>query len=946
MKIKIKLMFFIIAFFACSFSLAQRIGYHDENWKIIRTEHFDVIVSAKQQDLGLYYAHAAERAYQDLSAVFNNRTKKIVLIVNDTTDQPNGFATRIPYPHIMAYTVPVSEHDSLSEAGDWARELITHELTHIFQFEPATGFYTWLRPIFGTIIAPNMLTPLWWKEGMAVEMETQFSPRGRLRSTYQDATVRSLVLDKKIFQYSIAEANEILPSWPYGSRPYLFGSIFFSQLNADTKNIKSTGYLANRQGERVPYFIEEPMREISNNTYEMQYLKALHNADKNAKNQIKKLKTLEPSLTEIITQENQSSSQPRFSNAYKLLAFIEESDGVTRIRILDENQKKIDLKKTPKGEIIDLDFHPTEKKIIYSKIDRVNSSYILSDLYIYDINADKSEQITFSQRARNVRFSEDGNSAVFVTTFSGQTQLRTIDLKTKAVKFIINSTLGVRYESPIFWDQQTILASKIEPDGTHKLVKIDLNSKVETYLNLNYKQIRFLKKSSSSLYFVSSENGVNNIYRSEDLLSARPVSHFLSGVWSYDVSADGTTSWATLMTGGGFKVQKANLSEKIQALPKIENEIQKRYKFTESTYVAKKFSVDDYTAGSYLWPSYWIPFVSANSSSKGVFLQAQTTGQDPIKRHQYAIAAGYDSELNKGNFSGIYLNSTQKIPLKLSSLVQSRALGLNTDIVQTTTNSVSLLPDIFAINRHMTFEIGAQHQETYYSTRSQHWGPYFETTYKNYEQNLYQISPESGWGALLKFEKNYKLKDETNVVAQDYEKASFTVNTFTNTWLPKRHVIKARASGMMTFSSVFGRYGASSSAAFSEQDGLLPQFVLRGYPSAQFFGRSIWNTNFEYRFPVSEIARGSGTDAYFFKRLTGAVIVDGLGVDGNGLTEKLTTQNLKANESIWNSGIELKLESTIGYVLAMNFVLGYYIPHSPLYASGSQLGLSLQIGGF
>ena len=33
------------------------------------------------------------------------------------------------------------------------------------------------------------------------------------------------------------------------------------------------------------------------------------------------------------------------------------------------------------------------------------------------------------------------------------------------------------------------------------------------------------------------------------------------------------------MTGGGFKVQKANLSEKIQALPKIENEIHKTITF-------------------------------------------------------------------------------------------------------------------------------------------------------------------------------------------------------------------------------------------------------------------------------------------------------------------------------------------------------------------------------
>ncbi|MBY0553741.1 hypothetical protein K2P97_04375 [bacterium] len=947
MKMNIFLMSLCIAFFACNTAYAQRIGHHDETWKTIHTEHFDVIVSAKQQDLGLYYAHAAERAYHVLSSVFSNRTEKIVLIVNDTTDEANGFATRIPYPHIMAYAVPVNEHESLSEAGDWARELLIHELTHIFQFEPATGFYSWLRPIFGTIIAPNMLTPLWWKEGMSVEMETQFSPRGRLRSTYQDATIRSLVLEKKLFDYSISEANEVLPSWPYGSRSYLFGSMFFSQLAYDTKNIKSISYLADRQGERVPYFIEEPMRELTNNSYEMQYMIALHATEQNAKKQIKQLNTQPLTAVQSVQQKNNSSIQPRYSPQFKLLAFIENQEGDTRLRIIDEAERNLDLKKLPTGEITDLDFHPTEKKIIYSKIERIDSNYILSDLHIYDIESDKSEQITHSQRARSVRFSEDGNQAVFVTTFSGQTQLRTIDLKTKAVKFIINSTMGVRYESPVFWDNKTLLASKIDANGIHRLVKIDLGNKVESYVALNFKQIRFLKKLNNSLYFVSSENGVNNIYRSSDLATAQPVTHLATGTWSYDMNSEGTAAWASLMTEAGFKVKKIELSQQQETLPVIENDIQKRYSFNEiSDYSPKKFNTAEYEASSYLWPTYWIPFVSTNSSSKGVFLQAQTTGQDPIKKHQYSLAASYDSELNKGNFSGIYVNSTQKIPFKVSSTIQSRALGNYNDIVQTTTHSFSLLPDTFWINRHLTFEAGVQLQETYYTTRSQHLGPYFETMYKNFEQNIYQISPESGWGGLLRFEKLYKLSDDTNIIAKDYEKASFTLVGFASPWLPHHHVIKARASGMQTFSSVLGRYGASSSSTFFEQDGLTPQFVLRAYPSAQFFGRSMWNTNFEYRFPVSNIERGSGTDAYFFKRIIGAVIVDGLGVEGNALAENLSVQNLRLNESFWNSGIELKLESTIGYVLAMNFVLGYYIPHSPLFASSSQLGLSLQIGGF
>ncbi len=183
--------------------------------------------------------------------------------------------------------------------------------------------------------------------------------------------------------------------------------------------------------------------------------------------------------------------------------------------------------------------------------------------------------------------------------------------------------------------------------------------------------------------------------------------------------------------------------------------------------------------------------------------------------------------------------------------------------------------------------------------------------------------------------------------ADDYEKASFSWTGFASPWLPKHHALKARISGLVTFSDVVrSRFGSGSSSTFLEDDGLAPQFVMRGYGSAQFFGRSLWNTNLEYRFPLSRIERGSGTAAYFLKRISGAVILDGIGVEGSGLTKNRTFQSLKLNESIWNSGMELKLETTVGYILPMSFILGFYLPHSDVYASGSQLGLSLQIGGF
>src|SRR6476469_6729629 len=115
---KVNFLFATLLIFFSYKSIAQRIGSHDEQWLTIKTEHFDVIFSAQQQDLGRYYAQIAEHAYQNLENVFSDKPPRIALVLNDSTDASNGFATRIPYPLIMAYPVPVGDHDSLTEAGE------------------------------------------------------------------------------------------------------------------------------------------------------------------------------------------------------------------------------------------------------------------------------------------------------------------------------------------------------------------------------------------------------------------------------------------------------------------------------------------------------------------------------------------------------------------------------------------------------------------------------------------------------------------------------------------------------------------------------------------------------------------------------------------------------------------------------------------------------------
>ena len=93
-------------------------------WKTLRTPHFEVIFNAEQQDLGYLYAEKLEKAYSELRSYFHSRPDKTIVIINDKTDVTNGYATRIPYPHIMAYPVLPGPEESLSDTGDWAFEQI------------------------------------------------------------------------------------------------------------------------------------------------------------------------------------------------------------------------------------------------------------------------------------------------------------------------------------------------------------------------------------------------------------------------------------------------------------------------------------------------------------------------------------------------------------------------------------------------------------------------------------------------------------------------------------------------------------------------------------------------------------------------------------------------------------------------------------------------------
>ncbi len=970
---------FTLIFLFVSVSNAQLEVPPDLKWKTLRTPHFEVIFNAERQDLGRLYAEKLELAYEKLQPYFTKKPEVTVVIINDKTDITNGYATRIPYPHIMAYPVLPGPEESLADIGDWAYELLVHEYTHILTFEPAGGVMQPLRSIFGTIISPNLLLPSWWKEGVAVEMESRLSHHGRLRSIYQDATLRAMVESQTLHQFDLAEVNEMIPTWPEGMRPYLFGSIMWNQM-AQEHGVSIVDDLHDRHGRRVPYFIEQPAQDLLKKSYVDQYNLALHDLNERVQAQIEKLKEIPPTPHVLPKNNFHSVSAPAISPDGKHLALITEDYSASRsIKLITRENIQdsfLDAKMTDTverfneafepaaqqdgpltGTIQRVSWFPDSERIIYDKLAYVNRIERYSDLHIYNLTSKKTKALTEGLRAREPSVSPNSERVVFIKLEGGRTSLATLNMAApkETVDVLLAPPLQERISYPFFWDDKTIIFSWRKADGREHLYRLNIEEKNPQQILAEYPSARFAKKVPQGLLFTSSKNGTHNLYVADSNLNiAKPVSHTLTAFFAADLDTVRNDIFATMMTAQGHRVVTMfpqDWQKTPDRLPEIKSLYAERFansptaeEVSKANSLAAEAELTDYQAAGYLWPQYWIPFISGSSSETGIVISAQTSGFDPLKKHTYSLLASWDTALNQGSIQGSYLNQVTHLPMMLTGYKQSSYLGdISNDITDYGVIAAGL-PNVFALSRYASLQLGWRYLERSTDTTSvKRTGPTAYFGYANYSQAGAQISPESGLGFYL---------GATHFIQQnDYLSHSQYLaggEIYFSRFLPQHNSIMLRLNGLHTPEKIPSLYGAATESLVFVPDSPAPQYIFRGYKRGQIYGRNLATLNAEYRFPIKNIYAGSGTDPLFLRRLSGAFVVDGAAADGVLLLEESSPgyQMIRMNHQFWSAGVEAKLETTLGYLFPVNIVIGYYAPLNSPDGNSGMINTTLQIPGF
>ena len=162
----------------------NKIVYDTFKWNVYHSTHFDIYFYDEERDSLQRVVDAAESAYLDLSQKFNYQiSKKIPLIYYHTHsafEQSNVILNFIP-EGVGAFAEPAKNRMVLpiDMPDDELLELVTHELTHIFEYEV----------LFQGKLAKNFTAnpPQWLMEGLASFMAEDEDSRDRM--VLRDAVV-------------------------------------------------------------------------------------------------------------------------------------------------------------------------------------------------------------------------------------------------------------------------------------------------------------------------------------------------------------------------------------------------------------------------------------------------------------------------------------------------------------------------------------------------------------------------------------------------------------------------------------------------------------------------------------------------------------------------------------------------------------------------------------
>ncbi len=894
-----------------------------EVWRTIESEHFSITFPAHDSRIAHKLIDMAEYYYPRMTMRMGwTPARKTYLLISNATDAANAETTTYYYDHIIVFAIPPDAYSSIVNYDDWLKMIFTHEYTHILHLDQTRGFFGFLNDIFGRVLFVNQIEPDWIIEGYAVYNESTLTSAGRDNGSYYNALLRMQALHNDL---PPIDAGDGMPSkWPFGEYPYVYGGKFMQYI----ANKYSAGSVADYSKEYtyLPLLLNRDARvAFDGRSFTSLWRDWQNSVRKQALLSVVSLMFSWRTSSKQITYSGADTRGPvwdaRGSGIYYTSYNGESQMGIFYTGLADGKRKWVVRRDSGFSGSLCKD------SFFFSQNEFYHDFYLYNDLYELDTKTGSVKKLTSGIRAHGADVSPDCTKIVFVSNTAASSDLMVYYLTDPGfIETIASMKMNGQFLDPRWsWDGRHIAVTEKNNNGesTIKILGSDGRDFTTVISGDHLNLFPSWSRDDRYVLFSSDMTGIANLYAySITGQSLYQVSNVIGGAYEAQVSPDNKTIAVTEYDGKGFDIYTMPFS------PAAFRQVNPPKEFTvEEANPYKHIEAKEtrYSPFATLVPTWWLPAISLASDAYS--LGAYTAGSDLLGHNNYTVQAGYTAYPHaqwRPGFSATYDNTSYTPDIGIAGSIMPSIAATYTDPASGTSHSYLQQDSDIALNitypiNHVRYRqaVGAGYNYSYTESLTQLpayvTNPPFTGVLSGFTANYSldttsvfdtSISNEDGLSFNTYFERDLAALGSDRDLSRSYSTIKGYLPGFgTN------HVIYLKG--------IFGiTAGASKNNSLFSVGGIQPVYTVpdyssvpvRGYPSGTLTGTKVYAATLEYRYPAGIIDRGISTLPFYLDKISLFPFIDSAG---------------NAKKSLTSAGIELNLDTYIGYLFPFRFTLGY-----------------------